>query len=67
MNRYWCAYAQYPGKAQFLFGAAMLPVDAKRHEIDQALLQLWTDISPHPAPAITPVAGSIHFIPEEQS
>lgn len=67
MNRYWCAFAQYPGKAQFLFGSAMLPIDAKSHEVEAALLKIWSEMSPHPAPRITPVAGAVHFVPEEQS
>jgi hypothetical protein len=67
VNRYWCAFAQYPGKAPFLLGSTMLPIDAQTHEIEAALVQLWGEISPHPAPKITPVAGALYFTPEERT
>ena len=56
-DRWWSAEAQYPGHAPFYLGSvrATGPETAR-----VALLALWAQVSPHPAPeTILPVPGRL--------
>lgn len=56
-ERWWSATAAYAGRAEFYLGSvrATGPESAR-----VALLALWAEISPHPAPdTITPLPGRL--------
>ena len=64
LNRSWCGRAQYPGLKPFHFGTVVLPQDASEMEAERALVELWAEMSPHPAPAFVAVPGAMFFQPE---
>lgn len=60
--RSWCARGQYQGKEPFLFGMAMLPIDARHDEVEAALRACWDRLFPiDPPPVFEPIAGMIWF------
>jgi hypothetical protein len=67
MNRAWCGQCQYPDKEPFVLGTVVLPKEQTEREAREALLTLWANLSPHPAPDLIAVPGICFFYPESQS
>ena len=59
---YYCFEGKYEGKAPFVFGTALLPLNASQEEILEEGKRKWQKVFPFdPPPVFYPVKGIIIF------